>query len=308
VRKLLPFCLLVAISLGSCANLGSEDRQAEVDADFAGVVRAIETGDSDAALAAMAAFDAKYGTALYADLAPASERGSLSGGSSYPELADLPFAVDGAVYLSGGGDDLISKTIGWVAPKSLPGGFYHGGALDLDKYDPNNLDAPCVQTAVVKGAGYESARDWRKKPNVAVMAPAFAVSASRLNQAQSALDYYCRPANTDMKYGFFKSYVNIFNVVTKDDNYWWYCTKVAWRMWSAYGIDIDSNSAAVDFRNSGLYGLVKAYYSAIYFWSPSRANKAIEAYIQDARAKIVMAEEIMLSPYFRKVYEAIRQN
>jgi hypothetical protein len=306
MSKLIPWACIAAIALGSCAGIDEGERLAMVDADFAVVIEALQLGDTDAVVKAAADFDAKYGTTMARDVfSDAFDRSS--GGSTWPELQDLPFAVDGAVYLSGGGDDFISRTIGWVAPKNLPGGFYHGGSLDIEKYDPNNLDAPCVQTAVVKGAGYESARDWRKKPNVAVMVPNFAVADSRLDAAQNAMDHYCRPSNTNMQYGFFKGYVNIFNVVTKEDNYWWYCTKVAWRMWKDYGIDIDSNAAAVDFRNSGLYGLVKAYYTALYFWSPSRAQSAMNAYIEDAKAKIVMAEEIMLSPTMRKVYQVIRQ-
>ena len=43
-------------------------------------------------------------------------------------------------------------------------------------------------------------------------------------------------------YGFFKNYVDIFNVVTKDDTYWWYCTKVVWAVYQRYGIDIASGA------------------------------------------------------------------
>ena len=78
-------------------------------------------------------------------------------------------------------------------------------------------------------------------------------------------------------------------------------------MYKNYGIDIDSNDTRVDFTTSGLYSLVKAYYNVRYFFNSSKVNAAVNAYITDARAKIVMAEEIMLSPYFTKVFEAIRE-
>ncbi|MBP7264040.1 MAG: hypothetical protein KBB32_07685 [Spirochaetia bacterium] len=231
----------------------------------------------------------------------------LSGDSGFPPISNLPFNKDGAVYLSGGGDDLVGSVIGWAAPKSLPGNYYHGGALDLNKYDPNNLDAPCMQTAITKGAGFESANDWiNGKVNVCVMHPTFTVNAAQLNAAQAAVDYYCNLPADQQEYGFFEGYVNIFNVVTKEDRYYWYCTKVAWETWKTYGIDIDSNSAAIDWTSSGLYGMVSAYYKTIYFWSPSRAKAAIANYMADTRQKIVLAEEIILSPYLAKVFEVIR--
>jgi len=231
----------------------------------------------------------------------------LSGYSGYPAITDLPFNLDGAVYLSGGGEDLLGSVIGWAAPKSLPGDYYHGGALDLDKFDPNNLDAPCMQTAITKGAGFESANDWiMGKVNVQVRNPNFAVDKTRLDAAQAVVDYYCNLNEDQQEYGFFKNYVNIFNVVTKEDRYYWYCTKVAWEMWKTYGVDIDSDSLSIDWTSSGLYGMVRNYYYTIYFWSKTRAEAAIAAYMADTRQKIVLAEEIMLSPYLTKAFEVIR--
>jgi hypothetical protein len=279
--------------------------EAQVDADFQAVIASVGTAGASEAFAA---FDAKYGTELSVDFADKLAQSRFGGGgSSYPALTDMPFNVDGAVYLSGGSDDLAGSVIGWAAPKSLPGGYFHGAILDLDKRDPNNEDTPCLETAVTKGAGYETENDWRTKINACVLNQAFAIDRARLNASQAALDYYCRPSNIDEAYGFFKNYVDIFNVVAKDDTYWWYCTKVVWAVYHQYGIDVDSNSPQVDFTQSGLYGLVKAYYYARYFYSSSKAKSAINSYIADTRGKIVMAEEIMLSPYMTKVYEAIRE-
>jgi hypothetical protein len=312
-KILLVLAALVSLILAGCspgvapggqAPADIPAYEATVDADFQAVLAALGT---DKAGPAFAAFDAEYGTSLSADFAEELSRPRLGGGTSYPKLTDMPFAVDGAVYLSGGSDGLASTVIGWVAPKSLQGGYFHGAILDIDKYDPNNEDAPSLETAVTKGAGYETANEWRTKINACVMNRTFAADAAKLNASQAALDYYCQPSNTNQAYGFFKNYVDIFNVVTKEDTYWWYCTKVVWAVYKQYGIDIDSNSAQVDFTKSGLYGLVQAYYYAKYFYSPSKARAAINAYIADARVKIVMAEEIMLSPYLSKVYEAIRE-
>jgi len=306
----------IALLLASCApaagpSLGAvpsdeEATQKEAQADFAWVMQAWGTQDS---IARAQEYDAKYGTALQAEavasLPPAKPRLS-GGGSGYPVLADMPFSVDGAVYLAGGGDSLVSSVIGWVAPKNLAGGYVHGASLELSKFDPANLSAPALQTAVTKGAGYESANDWRSDVNVCVLNPNFAVDKARLNAAQAQEDYYCNLPAGQQAYGFFKGYVDIFNVVTKEDTYWWYCTKVVWDMWHRYGIDLDTNDPRVDFTSSGLYGIAKAYYSAIYFWSSSKAKAALASYISDAKTKIVMAEEIMLSPYLTKVYEVIR--
>ena len=122
------------------------------------------------------------------------------------------------------------------------------------------------------------------------------------------MDYYCDMNNKNMDYGFFKNMVNIFNVVTKEDTYTWYCTKVVWWVYKQYGIDIDSNSDKIDWTSSGLYTLVKDFYAVKYFYSSSKRKNAINEYITDAKKNIVLAEEILLSPYFKKVYEKIREN
>ena len=305
----------VALALSGCANqeLASND-EATVNSDFQAVIKTLGTSE---AKAAFRAYDTKYGTSLSSDFAsqlaeedkPSARFASSSGSSSsYPALTDMPFTVDGAVYLSGGGDSVVSKVIDWVSPKSFTGGYFHGAVLDLDKFNPNDLSAEALETAISKGAGYQSPADWESEVNACVLNPSFAVDETKLNKAQADLDYYCRDGNTDQEYGFFKNYVNIFNVVTKDDNYTWYCTKVVWRVWKDYGIDIDSNDSRVDFTNSGLYSLVKAYYTGIHPFSATKRNEAINSYISDAKKKIVVAEEILCSPYFNKVYEAIRKN
>lgn len=309
MKKFLVPLLAVLLFAAGCANPVSAPNEAEVDADFQAVIASLGTEEAPAAFAA---YDAKYGTTLSKDFAaelasvgPGARLAKGDSGSGAILQPGMPFNVDGAVYLSGGGDSTVSKVIAWVSPKTFDGGYFHGAVLDLDKFDANNLEAESLETAVTKGAGYQSAADWMREVNACVLKPDFAVDAAKLDSAQAALDYYCRDSNTDMEYGFFKNYVNIFNVVTKDDNYTWYCTKVVWRMWKAYGKDIDSNDARIDFTNSGLYSLVKAYYTALHPFSSSKRNAAINAYIADARQKIVLAEEIMCSPYFSKVYEKI---
>ncbi len=297
--------LIVLLIFAGCAVNQEPTPPENLDADFAKVLEALGTEN---ALSAMEAFDEKYGTTLvqeYLNQQPAQSK--IGSGSSYPPLSNMPFNRDGAVYLSGGTDGMVSSVISWVAPKNFPGGYYHGAVLDLDKFDPNNLSAPALETAVAKGAGWESAQDWMQKVNAAVLVPTFSVNQQKLNVAQQAAAYYCDLPGDQQKYGFFKNYVDIFNVVTKEDTYWWYCTKVVWYMYKYYGIDIDSNDTRVDFTTSGLYSLVKAYYNVRYFFNSSKVNAAVNAYINDTRGKIVMAEEIMLSPYLTKVFEAIRE-
>lgn len=286
--------------------------EAEVDADFAAVIAALGTDDETAALAD---FDAKYGTGMVetgarfatARMARAGKSGK-SGSSKYPAMTNMPFNMDGAVYISGGTDDLVGSVIDWVSPKTLPGSYYHGAVLDLDKYDPNNENVYCLETAISKGAGYETATDWRNKVNASVLNPKYSMNKSQLDYAQNYMDQYCRMDNKDMEYGFFKNTVNIFNVVTKADLYTWYCTKVVWWVYDKYGWDIDSNSSLIDWTTSGLYTIVKDYYAVRYFYSSKKKNAAISDYIATAKQNIVLAEEILLSPYFNKVYENIREN
>ena len=283
--------------------------ESEVDADFAAVLAAIGTDDETSALAD---FDAKYGTDMTETGArfAAARAGSSgkSGSSKYPAMTGMPFNKDGAVYISGGTDDLIGTVIDWVSPKTLPGSYYHGAVLDLDKYDPNNENVYCLETAISKGAGYETANDWRNKVNACVLNPKYSLTKSKLDSAQNYMNYYCDMNNKNMEYGFFKNTVNIFNVVTKADTYTWYCTKVVWWVYDLYGWDIDSNSNQIDWTTSGLYSLVKDYYAVRYFYSSSKKKAAINDYIATAKKNIVLAEEIMLSPYFTKVYENIREN
>ena len=285
----------------------------EVDADFAAVLESLGNDDD---MEALAAFDSKYGTdmtatgARFAAARNAARAGSSgkSGSSKYPAMTNMPFNKDGAVYISGGTDDLVGTVIDWVSPKTLPGSYYHGAVLDLDKYDPNNENVYCLETAISKGAGYETANDWRNKVNASVLNPKYSMTKSKLDSAQAYMDYYCDMNNKNMEYGFFKNTVNIFNVVTKADTYTWYCTKVVWWVYNKYGWDIDSNSSQIDWTTSGLYTLVKDYYAVRYFYSSSKKKAAINDYIATAKKNIVLAEEIMLSPYFNKVYENIREN
>ena len=284
--------------------------ESEVDADFAAVLEAL---GNDGDLEALEAFDAKYGTdmaetgARFAAARAARSGSSSSSSSSYPAMPNMPFNKDGAVYVSGGTDDLIGTVVDWVSPKTLPGSYYHAAVLDLDKYDPNNENVYCLETAISKGAGYESAYNWRTKVNAAVLNPKYSLNKSKLDSAQAYMDYYCDMNNTNMEYGFFKNTVDIFNVVTKADTYTWYCTKVVWWVYNKYGWDIDSNSNQIDWTTSGLYTLVRDYYYVRYFYSSSKRNKAINEYLASAKQNIVLAEEIMLSPYFTKVFENIRE-
>jgi len=251
-------------------------------------------------------FDSKYKSSLADDFNKKAASVRLTGTGNWDPLTDLPLNTDGAVYLSGGNDGAVSTIISFVSPKATPGELYHGASLDINKFDPTNLETQCFQTAIVKGAGYETADEWMRKPNVSVFNPAVSINSDSLNTAQSSLDYYCSPSNTNMQYGFFKNYANIFSIVTKSDNYYWYCTKVVWRIYSQLGIDLDSNTSKIDWTTSGLYSMVKAYYYTIYFYSPSTAAKKIKEYINSAKSNLVLAEEIYFSPYLTKVYETVR--
>jgi hypothetical protein len=224
----------------------------------------------------------------------------------FPPLYNLPINRDGDVYISGGANSLAGYLVDWVAPNVTPAHYNHGAVLDLDKFDPTNLDAHCFQTAIEKGAGYETPWEWMKKQNVGVLSPVSSLNSSALNAAQAAMDYYCDPSNTNMAYGFFKNTINIFNLVTKSDNYYWYCTKVIWRVYNDLGIDVDSNSSLIDWTTSGLYSIVKSYYNVIYFWSRSRAKKALNDFMDKARKTIVLSEEIYFSPTLSLRYEVLR--
>lgn len=257
-------------------------------------------------------FDSKYGTKFGEEFTINKNiyysKMKLSNGSNYAPLTDLPIQKDGSVYLSGGNDGAVSLIITFVAPKATNGKYFHGASLDINKFDPTNLDSQCFHTAILKGAGYESPNEWMRKPNVIVLNPAITLNQTSLNNAQNALDYYCSPSNKNMKYGFFKDYANIFSIVTKEDNYYWYCTKVVWRIYNLMGIDIDSNSNYIDWTTSGLYSMVKSYYYTVYFYNTSKAKQKLDEYINNAKKTIVLAEEIYFSPYFTKVYEKIRSN
>ncbi|OHD10752.1 MAG: hypothetical protein A2086_09425 [Spirochaetes bacterium GWD1_27_9] len=309
----------------SCSNpdIGTDQKSDdnELNKELAGIMeiygQAVNSQGNDLELVGkfektLKNFDGKYGTSVYNDFAEYKNTNSKvyssTGTSSYPALTNLPINKDGAVYLSGGNDGAVSIIISYVSPKATPGKFYHGAVLDINKFDPTNLEGLCFQTAILKGAGFEKPIEWMKKPNVAVLNPNVTLDTVKLNNAQTALDYYCNPNNTNMKYGFFKDYVNIFSLVEKSDNYYWYCTKVVWRVYNLMGFDIDSNTSKVDWTTSGIYSLAKSYYNVRYFYSSSTAQAKLNEYINNAKKTIVLAEEIYFSPYLTKIYEVVRSN
>ncbi len=254
-------------------------------------------------------FDSRYSGGLSRDFSAvrAARQDRLSGGDGgIDPHTDLPFDTDGAVYLSGGSEGMVSTVIDWVAPTVTEGAYFHGAVLDQDKFDPTNYEALCLQTAIVKGAGYETPQNWMyEKANVTVMEPQGSMDLAGLGAAQDSMHQYCRPENTDMQYGFFENYVDVSSLVDKADNYYWYCTKVVWRVYDALGYDIDSNAAEVDWTTSGLYDVVNTYYKARYWYNWGKAAQKTQEYIQNARDTMVLAEEILFSPHLNQVYEDI---
>lgn len=321
--------VLIAITLFSCAvdNINSVSPAEEkaidnqLNAELAQIMdiysRAILTTDSKEAEKLVAEFEAtikefdkKYNTNISADYEQKSmESASRSGGDSSPltDLTDLPLDVDGAVYLSGGATSTLSKIVEYVSPGVTRGSYYHGAVLDLEKFDPTNPSSQCLQSAVPKGAGYETPSQWRRKANVAVLYPVNALNKTKLNQAQVAMDYYCKDSNTNMKYGFFKDTINIFSIVSKSDTYHWYCTKVVWKVYNDLGINLDSNTNKIDWKSSGLYSVISNYYKIRYLFNQKKAKRKMNEHITNAQNQIVVADEIYYSPNLRRVYERIRR-
>jgi len=204
-------------------------------------------------------YDKKYNSDLYENFMTEKNAAidRLASDGSYSPIRSLPFSKDGAVYLSGGYEGVLSVIITYVSPKSTRGKYYHAATLDLDRFDPTNLDSPCLHSSIIKGAGFETPNQWMRKPNVAVLYPRSYIDKNKLDLSQKKMDYYCDAGNINMRYGFFKNFANIFSATTKEDNYWWYCTKVVWRVYKDLGIDLDTNSALIDWSSSGLYNFVK---------------------------------------------------
>lgn len=253
-------------------------------------------------------FDSNYNSNIGAEYEQkAMSAHSRLDGGSFPPLEDLPINVDGAVYLSGGGSNAVSQIVDYISPSSTSGGYYHAAVLDIEKFDPTNLNSQCFQSAVTKGAGFETPNTWRGNINVAVLNPVVALDKTKLNASQLAMDYYCNPNNKEMKYGFFKNKVNVFSLVPKNDNYYWYCTKVVWRVYEKLGINLDSDTSKVNWTSSGLYSFVKNYYRTKYFWSKKLADQKTNEYINNARSTIVVADEMYYSPQLRRVYERVRK-
>lgn len=253
-------------------------------------------------------YDEKYNSELYEDFIMeknvAIDR--LSGEGSYSPISSLPFSKDGAVYLSGGNDGALSVIITYVSPKSTRGKYYHAATFDLDKFDPTNLDSPCLHSAIIKGAGFETPNQWMRKPNVAVLYPRSYIDKNKLDLSQKKMDYYCDAGNTNMRYGFFNNFANIFSATTKESNYWWYCTKVVWRIYKELGIDLDTNSSIIDWSTSGLYNFVKSYYKTIYFYDQDIAEAKLESYISEIKKTLIVADELYYSPFLYKNFEIIR--
>lgn len=265
------------------------------------------------------AFDEEYGS----DIKEAFIEFTATYEQNFPtNLPDhetpVPFDTDGAIYLSGGVSKEANIIINFLNPNSSEGGYAHGAVFDLDKYE--NDESLCFPTADEYGAGYDTPGDWKDEVNVAILIPKEQVlDQTAVNTAQTALEVYCDAAEgTDAReqqhYGFFKSTADIFEFVEKDmttDDSYWYCTKVVWNIYNKIGIemgidmDIDSNSDTIDWTQSGLYSIIKAYYYSRY-WDTTVANQKIDEYMQKAKTSLVLAEEIYKSPLLEKIYESIR--
>jgi len=253
-------------------------------------------------------YDKKYNSGLYENFMTEKNAAidRLASDGSYSPIRSLPFSKDGAVYLSGGYEGVLSVIITYVSPKSTRGKYYHAATLDLDRFDPTNLDSPCLHSAIIKGAGFETPNQWMRKPNVAVLYPRSYIDKNKLDLSQKKMDYYCDAGNINMRYGFFKNFANIFSATTKEDNYWWYCTKVVWRVYKDLGIDLDTNSALIDWSSSGLYNFVKSYYKTIYFYDQELAAYKLENYITDIKKTLIVADELYYSPFLYRSFEIIR--
>ena len=260
--------------------------------------------------AVLSEFDMKYQSNICdefeANLQKYMQRQHKRSGN-HPPLADLPINYDGAVYLSGSTSKIQGVIHNYLTPTVTSGNYYHGAELDLDKFDPTNLEAPCFQTTKLKGAAYETPMELMSNINVSVFIPKKDLNRGSLNTAQQNMHYYCKADNTKMQFGFFKNYANIFSIVTKEDNYYWYCTKVVWRVYNELGIDLDSNTPLIDWKSSGLYSIVYTYYRFKYWYSKRKAMRKANDYIENTKKALVLAEEIYFSPYIQKVYEVVRE-
>ncbi|HOF01436.1 MAG TPA: hypothetical protein PK385_04915 [Spirochaetota bacterium] len=318
MKKVLLFIALTLALISCRTNVFDENEtaeeetlNAEVSKMFELYSRAFQEGDEKVEEEfenLLQEYDGKYNSDLYENFIMEKNAAidRLSGEGSYSPISSLPFNKDGAVYLSGGYDGILSAIITYVSPKSTRGKYYHAATLDLDKFDPTNLDSPCLHSAVVKGAGFETPNQWMRKPNVAVLYSRSYIDKNKLDLSQKKMDYYCDARNTNMRYGFFNNFANIFSATTKEDNYWWYCTKVVWRIYNELGINLDTNSSVIDWSSSGLYNFVKSYYKTIYFYDQDIAAAKLESYISNIKKTLIVADELYYSPFLYKGFEIIR--
>lgn len=252
---------------------------------------------------ALRAFDDAYGSNVMEVYDQVKERVNQEVFTDLPPLTDIPMTTDGAIYLSGGVSNATSIIINFLNPKTSTGAYSHGAVLDLEKYS-GNPDVSCFLTTDIDGAGYETLADWQSRPNVAVMEVTGGVDEAALDDAQAVIDEYCSKTLSS-SYGFFENAVDFTSPVSKEDNEWFYCTKVVWRIYDEMGIDIDSNTDTINWKNSGLYSLVEGYYRILY-WDAATANQKIDEYINEVGQTLVLAEEIYASDLLTKVYENIR--
>jgi hypothetical protein len=293
--------------------------QTELEEIFSILGDAVDTvgeGLSDAEILtnfqeALSAFDETYGSAvsdIYNQMVEEME-GYLP---TDLEDMDIPEDIlkDGDIFLAGGVNSKnTSIIINFVNPSSSEGAYSHGAVFDAEKYSGDSEEL-CFMSATTGGAGYETMSEWRVRPNVAIMRLQDALDAPTLNDAQAAIDVYCSdPESTS--YGFFEDAVDVTSPVEKDDNDYFYCTKVVWRVYDEAGIDLDSDSQEINWKNSGLYFLLEAYYRVLY-WDTAVANQKIDEYLYGSdgtggiRKTLVLAEEIYYSDLVETVFEEIR--
>ncbi len=307
--------LFILLSFG-CAMDIEQDVKHELDKEVSNIMILLDnynTSKSNEDLSNLKnyikEYDKKYNSNLYEEfnLDSFGVKTKASGGSDLEPNYDLPFEIDGAIYLKGGDTGLLSSALIFGSPTVTEGQYFHSGVLDIDLFDPSNLEMPCIQSAnPPKGSEYETPMKWMESRNVAIMVSKNEIDKESMDNAQLEMDYYCNEENQDTSYSFFYSYVNLAKPVPKDDMNVWYCNKVPWKLYNSIGIEIDSNSNQVDWTDCGLYTVVKTYYYARYWYNWGKARKAINEYMDYVKEELIIAEEIYFSDNLEKVYEDIR--
>jgi len=272
------------VSAVETANAGAVDVldlviHAKAAQDFSALEDFLAEEDRDGELRALLAAEG-----VFAPPVQAKAIADYPGGPSFPtSFADGAFA-NGDVLLSRSSGTWTSNLMSLVLNK----GYGHGGILYQNLASETDPNAGCVLSADLEGLNFQSYLEWQAADSIAVM---------RDNTSLGLADRDLTGVLYEMPFPYtcYSFLLPEFMPVTREDDYFWYCSKVPYRVYRDLGEDIENSAFYelgdpggkwAELRDSLLYKVYKLYLTWSLPWWKWRQIPALA----DAQLRLVLGE------------------